>query len=37
MSSGALIPTVIAKTLSGRAHFGIVANISALVASTARK
>ena len=31
------ILTVITKALSGRANFGIVANVSALVASTTRK
>jgi len=28
---------VVAKTLSGRANFGIVANVTALVASTTRE
>jgi len=31
-----LVLTVVAETLGGRAHFGIVANVTALVASTTR-
>ena len=37
MSLGEALLTVVAKTLSGRANFGIVANVTALVASTTRE
>jgi hypothetical protein len=37
MSLGEALLTVVTKTLSGRANFGIVANVTALVASTTRE
>jgi hypothetical protein len=37
MSLDEALLTVVTKTLSGRANFGIVANVAALVASTTRE